>query len=38
LFKNFGKGAGRVVGANFLPFIFYPMLAFGSAEYEPVEA
>jgi hypothetical protein len=38
LFKNFGKGAGWVVGAIFLPFIFYPMLAFGSAEYEPVEA
>ena len=38
LFQNFGKGAGWVVGAIFLPFIFYPMLAFGSAEYQPVEA
>ncbi len=31
--KNFGKSGGFAVGLIFLPFIFYPMLAFGSAEY-----
>jgi hypothetical protein len=30
---NFGKGGGFVVGMIFLPIIFYPILAFGSAEY-----
>ena len=34
--QNFGKGGGFVVGAIFLPFIFYPMLAFGDAQYAPV--
>lgn len=33
--KNFGKGAGYGVGLIFLPFIFYPMLGFGKAEYSP---
>lgn len=33
LARNFGKGAGYVVGMIFLPFIFYPMLAFGNARY-----
>lgn len=33
LSKLFGKGAGYTVGLVFLPFIFLPMLAFGSAEY-----
>jgi len=32
--NNFGKGGGYVVGLIFLPIIFYPMLAFGSAEYQ----
>ena len=33
LSKLFGKGVGYTVGIIFLPFIFLPMLAFGSAEY-----
>jgi len=33
LAKNFGKGAGFTVGLLFLPFIFLPILAFGSAKY-----
>lgn len=31
--NNFGKGGGYVLGLIFLPFIFYPMLAFGDAQY-----
>ena len=31
--KSFGKGAGFGVGMAFLPFVFYPMLGFGDAEY-----
>jgi ABC-type sulfate transport system permease subunit len=34
--KNFGKGGGFAVGLIFLPFIFYPMLAWGDARYQPV--
>ena len=34
LSKLFGKGVGYTVGIMFLPFIFLPMLAFGSAEYQ----
>ena len=30
---NFGKGAGFGIGLFFLPFIFYPILAFGDATY-----
>lgn len=30
---SFGKGAGFTVGLIFLGIIFYPVLAFGSAEY-----
>ena len=30
---NFGKGVGYVLGLLFLPIIFWPMLAFGDAEY-----
>ena len=30
---NFGKGGGYVVGLIFLPFIFYPILAFGNSTY-----
>ena len=31
--QNFGKGIGFGLGLVFLPFIFYPMLAFGNARY-----
>ncbi|MDP1808688.1 MAG: DUF5684 domain-containing protein [Actinomycetota bacterium] len=31
--QKFGKGGGFAVGLLFLPFIFFPILAFGSAEY-----
>lgn len=34
LANNFGKGGGFVVGLIFLPFIFYPILAFGDAQYQ----
>lgn len=37
LAKNFGRGAGTVIGLIFLPFIFMLILAFGSAEYNRVE-
>jgi ABC-type sulfate transport system permease subunit len=33
LAKAFGKGAGFAVGLILLPFIFYPILGFGSAQY-----
>ncbi len=35
LAKCFGKGTGFGVGLVFLPFIFYPMLAWGDARYAP---
>lgn len=38
LAKAFGKGAGFAVGLIFLPFVFWPMLGFGSAQYTPVPA
>ena len=31
--ERFGKGAGFGLGLAFLGFIFYPVLAFGDAEY-----
>lgn len=34
LSKKFGKGIGFTIGLIVLPFIFYPILAFGSATYE----
>jgi hypothetical protein len=34
LAKNFGKGTGFTVGLILLGIIFYPILAFGSAEYQ----
>jgi hypothetical protein len=34
LAEKFGKGAGFGIGLALLPFIFYPILGFGSAEYE----
>jgi hypothetical protein len=33
LTKSFGKSAAWALGLLLLPFIFYPMLAFGSARY-----
>jgi len=36
LAKAFGQGAGFGLGLIFLPFLFYPMLAFGSAAYAGV--
>lgn len=37
LAQHFGKGGGFVVGLIFLPIIFYPILAFGSATYQAPE-
>jgi hypothetical protein len=34
LASNFGKGVGFTVGLILLPFLFYPILAFGSSEYQ----
>ena len=34
--KNFGKGPGFGVGLLLLGFIFYPILGFGDARYQPV--
>ena len=31
---SFCKGAGFTIGLLFLPFIFYPILAFGDAKYQ----
>ncbi len=33
LSKNFGQGGGTTVGLIFLPFIFVPILGYGSARY-----
>src|SRR6266446_10718284 len=33
LAKVFGKGGGFAAGLLFLPFVFYPMLAWGDARY-----
>ena len=33
--KNFGKGTGFGLGLAFLAPIFYPILAFGDARYQP---
>jgi len=38
LAANFGKGGGFVAGLILLPFIFYPILGFGSAEYQVAQA
>jgi len=32
--KNFGKGVGFGIGLLLLPFIFFPILGFGSAAYQ----
>ncbi len=34
LSKSFGKSGGFAAGLILLPIIFYPILAFGSAEYQ----
>lgn len=34
--RNFGKGGGFAVGLVFLPFIFFLILAFSDAKYQPV--
>jgi len=34
LAKSFGKSTGYAVGMILIPVIFYPMLAFGSAQYQ----
>ena len=33
--RKFGQSTGYGIGLAFLPFIFYPMLGFGSAQYNP---
>ena len=33
LSKSFGKDTGFTIGLIFLPFIFFPILGFGSAQY-----
>lgn len=33
--RRFGQGTGFGLGLAFLPFIFYPILGFGSARYQP---
>jgi len=35
LAKKFGKGVGYGLGLAFLGVIFYPMLGFGDAQYDP---
>lgn len=34
LARNFGKGTGFMVGLFFLPFVFFPILAFGRSQYQ----
>jgi uncharacterized membrane protein len=34
LAKSFGKDTGFTLGMLFLPFVFYPVLAFGGAQYQ----
>jgi hypothetical protein len=36
--KNFGRGAGFGVGLLLLPIIFFPILGFGSAQYQGAAA
>ena len=36
LTKNFGKGTGFAIGLLFLPFILFPLLAWGDARYSPL--
>ncbi len=37
LAKCFGRGVGTTIGLIVLPFIFWPILGFGSAEYQGAE-
>lgn len=37
LAKSYGKGAGFAVGMMLLSVIFYPILAFGDAEYQRID-
>ena len=37
LSKSFGKGIGYTIGLIILPFIFYPLLGFGKAEYTALD-
>ena len=32
--KKFGKGTGFALGLLFLPIVFYPILAWGDAQYQ----
>ena len=34
LADSFGKGTGFAIGLLLLPFVFYPILAFGDAQYQ----
>jgi uncharacterized membrane protein YhaH (DUF805 family) len=36
--KRFGKGVGFAIGMILLPFIFWPILGFGSAQYQGAAA
>ncbi len=36
LAKSFDKGIGYTIGLILFPFIFMPLLAFGSAQYQPL--
>ena len=38
LAKRFGKGAGFAIGLILLPFVFYPLLAWGDARYQAAPA
>ncbi|OGQ85311.1 MAG: signal peptidase I [Deltaproteobacteria bacterium RIFOXYA12_FULL_58_15] len=38
LAQSFGKGVGFAVGMLLLPFVFFPMLGFGSAQYKGAAA
>jgi hypothetical protein len=35
LARNFGKGVGFALGLLFLSIIFFPILAWGDAQYQP---
>jgi hypothetical protein len=37
LARNFGKGVGFALGLIFLSFIFFPILAWGDAQYQPTQ-
>jgi hypothetical protein len=37
LAKSFGKGVGFAIGMIFLGIIFFPILAFGDAQYSKIE-